>query len=120
MLPRLLNPDGFLVVHDCNPEDISLTTKHRDREGWLGETYKAFAAFHRHNPGRSITVAEDFGVGIICNRDLVLDYQLDSELDYETFAQDRRAHVGLVSHAEFCSLLAGGDRIALMQAALQA
>lgn len=118
-LPRLLNPDGFLVVHDCNPEHAALTSCMRNEEVWLGETYLAFANFHHHNPGRSITVAEDFGVGIIFNRDLVLDYPLEFELDYESFARDRRRHVGLVSHAEFSALLAAGDAVRLMEASLR-
>jgi tetratricopeptide (TPR) repeat protein len=118
LLPRLLNPDGFLVVHDCNPEDVSMTSRHRHEEAWLGETYKAFANFHRHNPGRSMTVAEDFGVGIILNRGLVLDYPIDFELDYEDFAKNRKGHIGLISYASFCSLLASGDRAGMMEGAL--
>ena len=101
LLPRLLARDGLLVVHDCNPSDPELVGPNPRPGAWFGDTYKAFANFHLHNPGRSITVDEDFGVGIILNRDLNLDYSDEFDVAYEVFSSDRTKHNGLINHKEF-------------------
>lgn len=115
-LPALLAPGGFLLVHDCNPDDERLTTVVRKEGQWLGETYKAFALFHRHNRARSLTVAEDFGVGIICNDGLRLDYDTGEDIAYAAVAANRARHLGLTGYAEFGARLAAGDRLALFGA----
>ncbi|NDY92244.1 tetratricopeptide repeat protein [Ideonella livida] len=76
-LCRLLTPGGFLVVHDCCPHDPQLVGPFREG-AWCGDTYQAFAQFHRHNPRTSVVVDIDYGVGVIVNRDLCLDYPVES------------------------------------------
>ena len=113
-LPRLLNEDGFLVVHDCNPETAETTTRERKAGEWCGETYKAFANFCLHNPARCITVDEDFGIGIVVNRGLVLDYDDGFELDFATFSANRRRYNGLITYERFVARLQRARRMELM------
>lgn len=108
-LPRLLNPGGFLVVHDCNPELEALTTKVRRSGSWVGETYKAMTLFRHHNRTQSVTVAEDHGVGIIYNQGLRLDYDLDFDIDYYEFAANRESYIGLMTFQAFLDRTANGD-----------
>jgi tetratricopeptide (TPR) repeat protein len=116
-LPALLAPGGFLLVHDCNPEDEALTTVARREGQWLGETYKAFALFHRHNRARSLTIDEDFGVGVICNEDLHCSYDTDEDIAYARVAANRALHLGLIGHDAFSARLANGvTRSALVEA----
>jgi SAM-dependent methyltransferase len=120
-LPRLLNPGGFLVVHDCNPGHFSQTTVQRKPAAWVGETYKAFSVFRAHNRAQAITVDEDFGVGIVRNVDLDLDYVTDFDIDYFAFAEQRQEYVGLVGYADFLDRTSGGDAARLFaQAPAQA
>ena len=114
LLPQLLNPGGFLVVHDCNPEDVELTSKVRRPDKWLGETYKAFALFHAANLTRSITVHEDYGVGIILNERLELDYNIQADIEYNSVAADRILHLGLIEWPMFLDRLARQNRSALV------
>lgn len=116
-LPALLNPGGVLVVHDCNPENEALASKERRPGQWVGETYKAFALLRHHNPGLAMTVAEDFGVGLIWNRGLVLDYPLDADLSYPQFAAQRGSYAGLISYHRFLDETAQGDIATLFAAA---
>jgi tetratricopeptide (TPR) repeat protein len=116
LLPQLLNPGGFLVVHDCNPEDIELTSKVRRPGKWLGETYKAFSLFHSHNPQRSLTVNSDFGVGVILNEGLELTYDHAPDIDYASVAADRRRHLGLTEWPDFLDRLHSNDRLAAVNA----
>lgn len=115
-LPALLNPGGILVVHDCNPENEAITSVQRCPGAWVGETYKAFALLRHHNPGRAFTVAEDFGCGLVWNKDLVLDYPLDADLSYQQFDAQRTSYTGLMSYLQLLELTAGGDIAALFGA----
>lgn len=108
-LPALLSPGGVLVVHDCNPESEEQTSLTRRHGSWVGETYKAFALLRRYNPGLALTVAEDFGVGLIWNRGLALDYPLDADFSYRQFAAQREAYAGLISYRQFLEKSAAGS-----------
>ena len=109
-LASLLSPDGFLVIHDCNPEDQAIASKELVEGLWCGETYKAYANFHLHNPQQSITIDKDYGVGIILNRNLCLDYSDEFDIDYQEFAKNRAHYNGLISYEAFCSKLSSIDR----------
>lgn len=113
LLPLLLNEGGFLIVHDCSPEDENITARVRTKGEWVGETYKAFALFHKNNPTRSFTVREDYGVGVIMNADLNLSYDPNFNIDYGTIAADRRGYLGLCTYDDFQSKLQSGKPLAL-------
>lgn len=108
ILPRLLNPGGVLVVHDCNPEHFALTTLKRRPGSWVGETFKAFAVFRHFNRNHAITVSEDFGVGLIWNQNLNLDYSPHFDLDYYDFASDKAEYIGLIDWPTFLARTKGG------------
>ncbi|NHZ94266.1 hypothetical protein [Massilia sp. CCM 8734] len=114
-LPTLLNPGGVLVVHDCNPENEAWTSAQRSPGTWCGETYKAFALLRHHNPGLTATVDEDYGVGLIWNNGLLLDYPL-ADLNYQQFAAQRVSYAGLISYHEFLAKTAEGDIATLFAA----
>lgn len=115
LLPRLLKPGGFLVVHDCNPGLYSQTTLQRKPDSWVGETYKAFAVFRAHNRARTITIDEDFGVGLIWNVELDLDYTIDFDVDYFRFADHREEYIGLIAYEEFLARTAEGGAARLFE-----
>lgn len=117
-LPTLLNPGGVLVVHDCNPPCEEVTALTRPHGAWTGETYKAFALLRKHNREQVVTVDEDFGVGLVWNNGLKLDYSLDMDLDYRTFAAQRVAYLGLISYAQFLERTAHGALVTLFAQAL--
>ncbi|RSZ60469.1 hypothetical protein HF313_19725 [Massilia atriviolacea] len=108
-LPALLNPGGILIVHDCNPEKEEITTVKRCPGAWVGETYKAFALLRHHNPGKALTVGEDFGCGLVWNKDLVLDYPLDADLSYQQFDAQRASYTGLIGYHQFLQKTASGN-----------
>lgn len=112
-LPQLLNPGGILVVHDCNPEYIELTSVKRRPGAWTGETFKAFALFRHFNREQTITVSEDFGVGLIWNKDLNLDYQVEWDIDYKDFSQDKVEYIGLIDFRTFLGRTASASPDAL-------
>jgi len=63
---KLLNTDGVMVVHDCNPpsEEVASTTQ-RGRY-WCGLTYLAFLHFvQQHQEAEYCVVNTDWGVGLV-------------------------------------------------------
>lgn len=118
-LPSLLNPGGFLVVHGCNPASKNFTSKEQISDAWLGETYKAFSLFRLHNPESSFTIKEDYGVGIIFNHNLTLDYPIGSEISYEEFDARRVEFLNLVTYRTFRERLREHNPLLLMHGAIQ-
>ncbi|RTL42975.1 MAG: hypothetical protein EKK49_00585 [Rhodocyclaceae bacterium] len=108
-LPRLLTPGGVLVVHDCVPGHERQTSVQRCPGSWVGETYKAFALLRRHNMRQTVTVSEDFGVGLVWNHRLCLDYPVEYDLDYATFHANRVAYTGLIDYATFLQRTRSGQ-----------
>lgn len=108
-LPRLLTPGGVLVVHDCVPGHERQTSVQRCPGSWVGETYKAFALLRRHNMRQTVTVSEDFGVGLIWNRKLCLDYPIEYDLDYATFRANQVGYTGLIDYATFLQRTRSGQ-----------
>lgn len=104
-LCRLLNPCGVLVIHDCYPEDENLTSVVCPQGAWMGETYKAFANFHRHNLSRSLTIDVDYRDGIIFNRDLVLDFDDHYDISFTDFSANRVQACGLTGWDDFNRIL---------------
>lgn len=63
---RLLNPDGVMVVHDCNPPSLDIASPTFQGGLWCGLTYLAFLDFVHQNPGTEYGVVDtDWGVGLV-------------------------------------------------------
>ena len=63
---RLLRPNGFLIVRDCNPANQELANSVFQRGEWCGETYRAFIDFVAFRPdARFCTVDLHNGCGVI-------------------------------------------------------
>ena len=62
----LLNPEGVLLVHDCNPPNPEVAAPQHHEGAWCGVSYKAFIDFCLGNPDFNyFTVAADYGCGVI-------------------------------------------------------
>lgn len=120
----LLRPGGIMVVHDCNPEDISLTSPDFTPGSWCGVTYMAFIDFTFCRDGLSFyTVDTDYGCGVIYKHrqpPQSLAYPRDGARDrlalawdaarhseatrFDFFAQHRRELLNLRSVEQFLAL----------------
>lgn len=105
----ILAPDGFIVLHDCNPpsewhaRDEFAHTLTPAGPMWNGTTWKAFLR-RRFDPTlSSCCVDTDYGVGVIApSRPIGAPIApVNPFFEYHVLANNRAAHLHLVSFQEF-------------------
>jgi hypothetical protein len=96
-----LMPDGYIVMHDCNPVSYDAQLIPRQTVVCTGNVWKAYVEFKLNNPTYPCCVVDtDFGVGVIHN--LGTDYKLDIKVeDWEHFDSNRKELLNLISWDEF-------------------
>jgi hypothetical protein len=107
---RHCNPNGFIVLHDCNPEnwfnaysDIEYFLN--DPGEWNGTTWKAFYNFRVTMPIKSYTVDTDYGVGVIeLNKQQQQIQHTNTWYEFGHFKYNRKEQVGLISVDEFYNM----------------
>jgi hypothetical protein len=120
----LLRPGGIMVVHDCNPQNASITSPEFTPGDWCGVTYMAFIDFVLCREGVSFyTVDTDFGCGVVSKHRQRADAvshlpsgardrlafawdaaRHDDATRFHFFAQHRRDLLNLKSVKEFFAL----------------
>jgi hypothetical protein len=102
-LKVLLSPNGFIVLHDCNPlkEEHTIVPRPTKTGHWNGDVYKfagrlsSFEFFH--------TIDIDNGCGVFKDVDNQL-FPLRPEFDWEYFDKNRKELLNLISWDEFIKL----------------
>jgi hypothetical protein len=71
LLTFLLDKDGILISHDCNPPSFTSTSCTYKAGEWCGVTYAAFVEVAYYNPEWYYTVInKDYGLGIISKKEI--------------------------------------------------
>lgn len=104
---RHCQPDGFVVLHDCNP--ATCLAAHSDLEHfskyhgeWNGSTWKALYRLRTESTLLSYTVDTDYGVGIIELADTQVPIEHTNPwFEFGHFKHHRGEQIGLISEAEF-------------------
>lgn len=104
-----LNPNGYIVLHDCNPPEIFYAREdyaiNGELQPWNGTVWKAIYNL-RTDPGLDVcTVDTDWGCGIIRFTDYSYSRRPKIELDnefyeYNTMIKNRRRNLGLIRVSE--------------------
>jgi hypothetical protein len=97
-----LQPNGFIVMHDCNPVSYDAQIPERKTIAWNGDVWKSFVEFKQNNPLYECCVIDtDFGVGFIKNN-LTPFYSTPLiDIDYQTFDFNRKKYLNLITWDEF-------------------
>jgi hypothetical protein len=97
-----LQPNGFIVMHDCNPVSYDAQIPDRKTIAWNGDVWKAFVEFKQNNPNFECCVVDtDFGVGFIKNNGESFNSTPLLNMDYQTFDSDRKKYLNLITWDEF-------------------
>lgn len=96
-----LVPNGFIIMHDCNPTSYKAQLIPRQTIAWNGDTWKAFVDFKINNPTYECCVVDtDFGVGFIKN--VGNRYKIESRIDdWNHFELNRKQLLNLITWDEF-------------------
>jgi hypothetical protein len=96
-----LTPNGYVVLHDCNPISYEAQLIPRQTVVWNGDVWKSFVNFKINNPTYKCGVVDtDFGVGFIKNDGVGYKIE-DISLDWNTFVNDRKNLLNLITWDEF-------------------
>jgi len=97
-----LQPNGFIVMHDCNPVSYDAQIPDRKTIAWTGDVWKAFVEFKQNNLLYECCVIDtDFGVGFIKNNGESFNSTPLLDMDYQTFDSNRKQYLNLITWDEF-------------------
>lgn len=97
-----LTPNGFILLHDCNPVSYNAQLPERNTIAWNGDVWRAFVEFKTNNPKFECCVIDtDFGVGFIKNNPSLLNITPLIDIDYQTFDSNRKKYLNLITWNEF-------------------
>jgi hypothetical protein len=97
-----LQPNGFILMHDCNPVSHDAQIPDRKTIAWNGDVWKSFVEFKQNNPNFECCVVDtDFGVGFIKNNGETFNSNPQLDLDYQTFDINRKKYLNLLTWDEF-------------------
>ena len=97
-----LQPNGFIVMHDCNPISYDAQIPDRKTIAWNGDVWKSFVEFKQNNPIFECCVIDtDFGVGVIKNNGKPFNSTPLIDMDYQTFDANRKTYLNLLTWDEF-------------------
>lgn len=107
---KRLNPGGFIVIHDCNPEKEEITIVPRQTKEWTGNVYK-FVSTLSSIPGLLVsTVDTDYGVCIVQdNPDEVNKYipglpAKQKQPSWKQFDKNRNNLLNLITVEQFLNI----------------
>lgn len=100
---KILSPNGFIVLHDCNPlkEEHTIVPRPTPTGHWHGDVYK-FTSRLSSNWVNYRTVDIDCGCGVFYN--CFPTFSLIDPPSWEFFDRNRKQLMNLVSWDEFVSL----------------
>jgi len=97
-----LQPNGFIVLHDCNPVSYDAQIPDRKTIAWNGDVWKSFVEFKQNNPLYECCVIDtDFGVGVIKNNLNPPHKTHLIDMNYQTFDSNRKKYLNLLTWDEF-------------------
>lgn len=101
---KVLSPNGFIVLHDCNPlkEEHTIVPRPTERGHWNGDVYKFAVALTQ---SEYFTVDIDNGVGVYKGNTKPY-YTWDKSIagEWDHFDKNRKELLNLISWDEFVKL----------------
>jgi hypothetical protein len=118
-----LAPGGYVVLHDCNPDNEIAQRVPRETGVWNGDCWKAMVALRQRTDVDAFTVDTDYGVGVVRKKANEAPLQnVPAELTYAALETDRERLLGLVPPIDWRKRLgvtSGLGRIVVVSAILE-
>jgi SAM-dependent methyltransferase len=105
---RHLDDDGFIVLHDCNPQSELHQRVPRASRVWNGDVWKALVDLRRRPDLDVFTVDADHGLGVVRRRAAIDPlHGVPETLTYADLAANRERLLGLVPASRWAERLGG-------------
>jgi hypothetical protein len=106
---KILSPNGFIVLHDCNPEkeEHTIVPRPTERGHWNGDVWRFAVAFTGYDNLWRWTVDIDNGCTVFWNRSEALNETVHygiSEMPWSHFDKNRKELLNLISWDEFIAI----------------
>ena len=101
---KILNKNGFILVHDCLPRSLAQQAVPRYRASWNGDVWKAIVELRTKNNLNTFTSQIDFGVAIIQiseNKKLLkLDINNFSKLKFKDYYYNYKEFMNIFNYED--------------------
>lgn len=99
-----LVPNGYIVLHDCNPISFEAQKIPRETIVWNGDVWKSIAKLRLNRTDIKINVVDtDFGVGIVSFGKSEL-YKTNEEINWDYFQKNKKEILNLITFEELKKL----------------
>jgi len=94
---RIMNPGGFIVLHDCNPKEEWQQLVPRQHKVWYGDVWRAFVGFRLKYPDViSFCLDHDCGLGVIKYTDKKIEPGFIADISWQEFDKNRKQLLGII------------------------
>ena len=101
---KILNENGFILVHDCLPRTIAHQAIPRYRGSWNGDVWKSIVELRTRKNLEVVTCEIDFGVGIIQKKEnsKILNLKIDNfkNLKFKDYFHRNKEFMNVISYDE--------------------
>jgi len=96
-----LVPNGYILLHDCNPISYEAQKVPRETVVWNGDVWESIVNLRLNRSDLEVKVVDtDFGVGIV-NFGKVTPYNKSKDITWEYFQENKKELINLITVEEF-------------------
>lgn len=94
---QVLNENGFIILHDCNPPTEKDQLVPRQHKVWYGDVWRAFVGFRLIYPGVvSFCLDHDCGLGVIKYTAQKIEPGFVTDMSWQEFDKNRKELLGII------------------------
>lgn len=106
---KILNPNGYILIHDCLPRSIAHQAVPRYRGSWNGDVWKSIVEMRTLANIDTYTCQIDFGVGVIKNTKntdmLNLNFKIFSKLKFEDYYYNYKQYMRIIDYQNLLKII---------------
>lgn len=106
---KILNPNGYILIHDCLPRSIAHQAVPRYRGSWNGDVWKSIVEMRTLANIDTYTCQIDFGVGVIKNTKntdmLNLNFKIFSKLKFKDYYYNYKQYMRIIDYQNLLKII---------------